>query len=157
MNTKQTTELCQILENWRTDDRELSTCLEEIRDWMSEVNQLGIPHFGETASKLQPLRASLRTHFEREDRMLEKLAEFYPPTSPEVQAFQRQTSIDHHSLLVRLDDLHSRLKEIDPPFDSWTAAMDEVDVFFDAMEQHELQESDRINMLMPKTCEDPDQ
>ena len=156
MNTKQTTELCQIFENWRTDDRDLSRSLEGIRDWMSEVNQLGIPHFGETASKLQPLRESLSTHFQREDTMLEKLAEFYPSTSPEVKAFRRQTSLDHQSLLSRLDDLHSRLKEIDPPFESWTAAMDEVDVFFDAMEQHELQESDRISMLMPKECEDPD-
>ena len=81
--------------------------------------------------------------------MLAKLAELYPASSPEVGAFKRQTSADHHTLLARLDDLHSRLKEIDPPFESWTAAMDEVDVFFEAMEQHERNESDRVSMLMP--------
>ena len=32
-----------------------------------------------------------------------------------------------------------------------TAAMDEVDIFFEAMQQHELQESDRVGMLIPVT------
>lgn len=149
MNTKGTSEVIQLFEDWRTDDRKLSECIEEIRNWMSEVNQLGIPHFGETASRLQPLRECMSLHFVREDSMLEKLAELYPAKSPEVLALKRQTRLDHQTLLARLDDLHSRLKETDPPFKTWTAAMDEVDVFFEAMEQHERSESDRVLMLIP--------
>ena len=154
MNTKGASELGQIYESWRAEDRKLSTCIEEIRDWMLEVNQLGIPHFGETASRLQPLRESMLLHFEREDEMLEKLAALYPRTSPEVQAFQRQTERDHQTLISRLDELRGRLKEVDPQFDSWTAAMQEVDVFFEEMEQHERSESDRIEMLMPGTIDE---
>ena len=153
MNEKGVMELTRVFEDWRAEDQKLSTCIEEIRDWMSEVNQLGIPHFGETASRLQPLREALAMHFEREIAMLTILGELYPQASPEVLAFRRQTLADHRSLLSRLDDLHERLKEIDPRFESWTAAMDEVDVFFEAIEQHERSESDRIEMLMPGNIE----
>ena len=151
MNMNVTSEICRIFGDWQVDDQKLAACIDEIRDWMLEVNQLGIPHFGETASRLRPLRESLQSHFEREDQILNKLSELYSPTSPEVEAFARQTKLDHRSLMMRLNDLHSRLKEVDPPFESWTAAMDEVDVFFEAMQQHELQESDRVCMLMPRT------
>lgn len=156
MNAKARSEFSEIFEDWRVDDRKLATSIDEIRDWMVEVNQLGIPHFGETAAKLQPLRSSLETHFEREDTMLEKLAELYPANSPEVIAFKRQTRLDHHALVTRLDALLGRLGETDPPFASWTAAMNEVDVFFEAMEQHERQESDRVGMLMPTEGGEPD-
>ncbi|MCA9135985.1 MAG: hemerythrin domain-containing protein [Planctomycetales bacterium] len=149
MNTKITSEVIHLFEDWKAEDKKLSACIEEIRNWMSEVNQLGIPHFGETASRLQPFRECLGEHFEREDAMLSKLAELYPANSPEVLAFKRQTDADHQTLIVRLDDLHSRLKETDPPFHTWTAAMDEVDVFFESMEQHERSESDRVRMLLP--------
>ncbi|WP_182870995.1 hemerythrin domain-containing protein [Rhodopirellula sp. JC639] len=156
MDTKGTSELCHLFADWRTEDRKLAVCVDEIRDWMSEVNQLGVPHFGETASRLQPLRDCLTEHFDREDAMLAKLAELYPAASPEVNAFKRQTSADHRLLLSRLDELHARLKEVDPPFASWTDAMDEVDVFFEEMEQHERSEADRVGMLMPGASEQGD-
>jgi hypothetical protein len=150
MNTKDTSEICQLFQAWRNDDRSLAATVDEIRDWMWEVNQMGIPHFGETASRLKPFRELLSEHFGRERAMLEKLAELYPSASPEVNAFQRQTAMDHQELLARLDHLYQRLQEIDPPFASWSEAMEEVDVFFAAVEQHELLESDRVGMLVPE-------
>ena len=156
MNTKRPSELCHLFDDWRAEDRKLSMCIEEIRDWMSEVNQLGIPHFGEAASRLEPLRECLLEHFAREDQILARLAELYPAASPEVEAFKRQTDADHQTLVGRLDDLRIRLKETDPQFESWTSAMEEVDVFFEAMEQHERSESDRVCMLMPGECIDGD-
>lgn len=156
MNANSVSELSRLFDNWQAEDRKLLVCIEEIRDWMLEVNQLGIPHFGETASRLQPLRESLLIHFEREDDILARLAELYPEPSPEVQAFLRQTRSDHQLLLDRLDHLHARLKAVDPPFASWTAAMEEVDLFFEAMEQHERSESDRVRMLMPGTAFEED-
>ncbi len=150
MNTKDTSEICQLFHAWREDDRSLAATVDQIRDWMWEVNQLGIPHFGETASRLKPFRELLAEHFRRETMMLEQLSALYPSASPEVTAFQRQTVTDHQELLSRLDDLYQRLQEIDPPFASWSEAMDQVDVFFAAVEQHELLESDRVAMLVPE-------
>jgi molybdopterin converting factor small subunit len=149
MNTNVTPELGQLVEAWRVEDRELSTAIDGIRQWMSEVNLMGIPHFGETASRLLPLQRFLENHFAREDALLDKLAKLYPSASPEVAAFRRQTQRDHESLLEALQDLHDRLSQTEPEFRSWTEAMDQVDVYFAQMEQHELQEFDRLCMLIP--------
>ena len=149
MDSKADQPLALFYENWRAEDRQLEVGIDGVRDWMQEVNQLGIPHFGETATRLLPLRRRLVTHFEREDRMIAQLAELYPSSSPEVQAVRRQSSHDHHQLLARLDDLIQRLGQTEPPFDSWQAAMDELESFVDLLEQHEEQEADSIGMLMP--------
>jgi hypothetical protein len=149
MNSKADQPLALFYENWRAEDRQLEVGIDGVRDWMQEVNQLGIPHFGETATRLLPLRQRLVTHFQREDQMIAQLAELYPSSSPEVQAVRRQSSRDHHQLLARLDDLIQRLGQTEPPFASWQAAMDELESFVDLLEQHEEQEADSIERLMP--------
>lgn len=156
MNTKTTSEICHLFQAWRNEDRALAATIDGVREWMAEVNQMGFPHFGETAERLQPFREFLLEHFNREQEMLSKLSELYPTASPEVEAFKRQTQLDHRELLDRLDDMTQRLRETDPRFESWTEAMDEVDVFFAAVEQHELLESDRVIMLVPEVADSPD-
>ena len=150
--SKQT--LTFIFDNWKEEDRQLETCVDEVRDWMLEVNQLGIPHFGETATRLRPLRERLFIHFGREVEMISQLATFYPASSPEIEAVRKQSISDHDRLMARLEDLIDRLSLPEPPFESWTEAMDEVGLFVDAIEQHEDHESDSIQMLMPTLSDD---
>jgi hypothetical protein len=149
MGTEANRFLSQIFEKWLAEDREMEACLDEVRDWMREVSQLGIPHFGETAMRLRPLHDRLVHHFGREYEMIVQLAESHPPPSPEVDAVRRQSTSDHQQLLARLDDLIQRLNQTEPPFASWQAAMDEVEIFVNALEQHEEQESESIKILMP--------
>jgi hemerythrin-like domain-containing protein len=141
--------LSKIFETWQAEDRELEACLDEVRDWMREVSQLGIPHFGETATRLRPFHDRLVLHFDREDKMIGQLAQHYPSSSPEVSAVRTQSDHDHKHLLVRLDDLMARLNQTEPPFASWQAAMEEVELFVDVLEQHEERESESIKILMP--------
>ena len=156
MKMQSKSELGRVFAQWLDEDRRLATCIDEVRQWMSEVNQLGIPHFGETASRLEPARECLTVHFDREVEMLEQLKTLYPEGSPEVSAFTRQTLTDHERILNRLSDLCGRLTQVDPPFESWTSAMDEVDLFFEELELHERLESDRVSMLMPGECDVPE-
>ncbi len=149
MNTKQQNEIATIFRRWHAEDRELESSMDEVRDWMNEVSQLGIPHFGETATRLRPLRERLVTHFEREDKMVAELAELYPTQSPEVKAVQRQSSRDHDELLIRIDGLIARLEQPEPPFRSWQSAMNEVEMLVGVLEQHEDQEAESIEMLLP--------
>ncbi len=58
MNSQSIESIAFIHESWKQEDRQLDNCLDAVRDWMQEVNQLGIPHFGETATRLRPLKAS---------------------------------------------------------------------------------------------------
>ncbi|WP_161604437.1 hemerythrin domain-containing protein [Roseiconus nitratireducens] len=145
--------LCQIFRDWHIENHALEQKVSVVRDWMREVNQFGRPRFGETASRLRVLRDHLVAHFHKEDSMVGNLARRYPSASPEVMAIRRRSANDHRLLLRRVDDLISRLKETDPPFASWTAAMHEVDLFFDVLEQHATQESESMQILMPKECE----
>ena len=149
MGTEAHPSLSEIFKNWRAEDRDLESRLDEVRDWMREVSQLGIPHFGETATRLRPLREALVRHFQREDAMIAQLARSYPSPSPEINAVRSQSAYDHDLLLSRLDDLTQRLDEPEPPFTSWQLAMDEIELFVVALEQHEEQEAESIKFLMP--------
>ena len=149
MSTKVQQTLKSIYDRWRSEDRQLEACIDSVRLWMHEVNQIGIPHFGETASRLGPLRERLLIHFERESELIDQLAEVYTPGSPEVDAVRRQSVHDHELLIGRLDELIERLTRVVPPFASWQSAMDEVEMFVDVLEQHEDQESESFEMLIP--------
>jgi hypothetical protein len=138
----------QGLDSSRLEKGELHLQIDEVRAWMREVGQLGVPHFGETATKLGQVRGRLVQHFEREDAIVDELAEQYSPSSPEIPAIRRQSSRDHGELLGRLDELCERLRAPDPPFESWQSAMREVDLFVVALERHEEQESESVETLM---------
>ncbi len=67
---------------------------------------------------------------------------------------QRDLLAAHDQLLTRLSDLIDRLSLPEPPFESWTNAMDEVALFVDALEQHEEHETRSVAMLMPTATDD---
>ena len=147
-DTKHTIE--NLSQQWKDDHRELDKFFDEYRQWAYEIAQQGVPHFGETAERLKQLRERLTEHFAREDKICEQLIAIAGSPSPEVDANRRQVATDHINLLSRLDTLINRLGELDPPYDSWQEAVEEVERFCDALEQHEEQESDCITWLLPK-------
>ena len=71
-NQSQTSSLSSLFQTWQSERRAISACIDELRQWMNEVSQLGIPHFGETAMRLGPLRSGLVDHFACEDEMVAK-------------------------------------------------------------------------------------
>ena len=149
MNTKPEADLESVLQLWREEDRGLEICVDELRDWMREVEQIGFPHFGETATRLRPLRARLVEHFRREDELADRLSELYPDGSPEVKSVYERASRDHDQLLDHIDQLIDRLSQTDPPFASWQVAMTEVQLFIEMIDRHEQQEYDGLAALVP--------
>ena len=150
MDTNSQPQSCQFLfSQWQDEHRLLNQFTEELRQWSYQVAQLGIPHFGEAADKLIQLRHRLVDHFQREDQIGHQLLSECDG-SVEMRATCRSASSDHENLLKRLDDLIARHQEVDPRFESWQQAMNEVDLFLDAMEQHEEQESANITWLTPQ-------
>lgn len=138
----------QIVDHWHDEDRSLAACVEQVRQWMREVEQRGIPHFGETAARLSPLRERLLQHFEREDKMLHQIAELFLTPTPAIDAVRTQALHEHDQLLFALDELRGRLSRLQPPFVSWQAAMREVEEFFHSLERHEEQEAVNVQALM---------
>jgi hypothetical protein len=144
----------QVFDRWRSEDRELEACLDGLRGWMLEVQQRGVPQFGETAEKLTQVKEQWLAHIASEREMIDELGKLYERCSPEISAVRRQSQSDHANILTRMDDLIARFSQPEPPFSSWTAAMDEVDLFVCAVEQHEESESDHVEMLLPGCDED---
>jgi hypothetical protein len=148
MTTLTTPLLLRTFENWHVEDHEMDACLDEIRDWMSQVSQFGIPRFGETATRLRSLHDRMVHHFGHEYELIVQLAETHSSPSPELDAVRRQAAHDHEHLLVQLHGLIERLDELDPPFGSWEEAMEEVALFMVSLQQHEANESDCLDFLM---------
>jgi len=140
----------KVFDLWKHEDHYLATQLDQLRDWMMQVSQLGIPRFGETAGRLRRLKTCLVSHFGREELLCNQLAELYGHPSPEIEAIRRQADRDHQQLLQRIDRLIEELSAVDPGFRSWRDAMDQVDWFMDSFEEHEQQEAGRIRAMIPE-------
>ncbi|MCG8649412.1 MAG: hemerythrin domain-containing protein [Pirellulales bacterium] len=139
----------EVFAVWNRENQALEAEIGRIRAWMSEVNQFGIPRFGEAATLLNQLRSHLVNHFDCESRLCAQLSGFWDGPCPELDQMCRQATHDHAQILLKLDDLIERLQQIDPPFASWQAAMNEVDLFVEYLEQHEEQESESLQALAP--------
>lgn len=139
-----------LMHRWRQSHKELDEFFEEYRQWSYEVAQRGFPHFGEASERLKRLRECLTSHFSEEDSISDELVVLSGRPTPEIEANRRQVDSDHINLLARLDTLIGELGALDPPFESWQDAVEKVERFCDALEQHEEQESDCITWLFPK-------
>lgn len=148
MNMTTNKTITALFGEWRIEDRQLQSVIEELREWMCEVNQLGIPHFGEAGVRLRTLRQRLLLHFSREDAIIKGLAEAHRSGSPQVDNIGTRSADDHQQLLVRLDGLCERLTQLEPPFASWQAAMGEIESFVSALDSHEKEEYQDISTML---------
>jgi len=153
METKQTAKSSthDLFQRWKFEDHELAARIDETRKWMQQVAERGTPRFGETGSQLTQLRSFLLMHFGREADLCNRLESLYKKPCPEIEAMRRQATNDHEQLLSQLDELIAKLNALEPPFDSWQAAIEQVESFADLLEQHEEQESESILAL--SACE----
>jgi hypothetical protein len=136
-----------LIQAWKTERKEVAACIDDLRHWMDEVSQLGIPHFGETATRLGPLRQRLIHHFALEEEIIERFARPTDATTSGSDDPRHCSSREHRELMGRLDDMLSRLAQTDPPFSSWQAAMKEVEQFVDLLQEHESHESERMQEI----------
>lgn len=140
----------QLIERWRTENCEMESYLDGVREWMYEVSNFGWTRFGEAANRLARLHDRLVMHFAREDQIGQQLNELLNGDSDTLIAMCRKDKDDHRALVARLDNLIERLDQLEPPFVSWEVAMDEVEAFVASLEQHADEEADSIAMLKPK-------
>jgi hypothetical protein len=107
-----------------TQQCRLRDLINELRSWLYEVEQLGIPRFGETGYRLRNFRQSLFQHFQtcRRDR------------SGGMGEVSEQES---ERLLDRLDRMINQLEMTDPPFDSWQQVIRTLNEFSDDLDSLE--------------------
>jgi hypothetical protein len=134
-----------LLDQWKSEHNDLTHSIRETTLWLGQVSQLGIPRFGELAARLDAMRQRMRKHFDREEILNDDLQR--SSDCLEVKTTRQRSLSDHHHLTQRIDDLIARLSELDPPFESFQQAIDQIGLFVDAFEQHEEQEAQGLQWL----------
>lgn len=137
--------LAPLLQQWNDEHQDLSRSIRETTLWLGQVSQRGIPRFGELAARLSLMRQRMKQHFDREEVLGNDLQQ--ASDCLEVKTTRRRSINDHQHLTQRIDDLIARLSELEPPFDSFQQAIDQVGLFVDAFEQHEEQEAQGLQWL----------
>lgn len=137
--------LAPLLQQWNDEHHDLSRSIRETSLWLGQVSQRGIPRFGELAARLSLMRQRMKQHFDREEALGDDLQQ--ASDCLEVKTTRRRAISDHQHLTQRIDDLIAKLSELEPPFDSFQQAIDQVGLFVDAFEQHEEQEAQGLQWL----------
>lgn len=140
--------LVTMYESWKSEDREIEAFIDELQSWMYQVAQMGHPHFGETATRLRPLQEHLWKHFENERRMLEEITQSRLAPEEVAGRIRTESVRDRDELFSELDNLIDRLNQVDPPFDSWQRAVDEVRAMLNLVTRHEESEAANIQSLI---------
>lgn len=134
-----------LMHQWDNEHQDLSRNIRETTLWLGQVSQRGIPRFGELAARLSLMRQRMKQHFDREETLGRDLQQV--SDCLEVKMTRRRAISDHQHLTQRIDDLIAKLSELEPPFESFQQAIDQVGLFVDAFEQHEEQEAQGLQWL----------
>ena len=129
--------------NWLTwmleEHAELTRRVANLREWWNELDQYGLPKFGEMGSRVDELRDLLAEHFadEEKDGYFAPVLAVSPNLDRQVNKLQEQ----HGQLLERLNDFANRLQMSKPPFDSWQKAYRELETILADLRKHEQAEN----------------
>jgi hypothetical protein len=139
-----------LANRWREQHLWLNDFLDEFRRWACHHSEPDSRRYAEAAARLVQLRERLQEHFQCEDQLADHFLGAREGLSPEADANRRQVKADHSRLFKRLDGLIDEFGRRRPPYESWTAAVEQVELFADVLEQHEEQEADSILWLIPR-------
>ncbi len=117
---------------------ELTVMIKDLQSWLADVAELGIPHFGELSSRLQPLHDKLCEHFAHEEE--EGVLTHAGAAAPDISGEARELRAEHEGFMDRLDALIRRLRDSETPFDSWQTACEMFESLCADLARHEQRE-----------------
>lgn len=131
------------------DHRSLLVKVADLRDYVDQVSERGIPQYAELGARMEPLREELAKHFAMEEcgGYLAEILEAAPDRTQEAEHLQAQ----HAAILEQLGSLAARLRDCDPPLDSWQQACDLFHELLDELRRHESQETALVQSVTDKT------
>jgi hypothetical protein len=114
----------------------------EIRNWWSELDQFGLPKFGEMGMRVEELRDLLAEHFAEEEKGGELASAL--AVAPHFSRRAHELEAQHGQILERLNDFINRLTMSEPPFSSWQGACEEFEAIVAELRQHERAEHEIV-------------
>lgn len=141
--------LIGLFSQWKSEHEQLSRFVRELSVWATQDSQSESPNFSQAAVGLRKLDQRLVEHFEKEQAIGLLLADARGTSTPEVEAVQRQADKDHLALQKRLHELIEKIDRGPRNPSTWNAAIEELNLFLDVLEQHEELESENVRSLIP--------
>jgi hypothetical protein len=132
------------------EHKQIVSHIKEVTQWWMELNEKGLPKFGEMGAHVEGFRALLAKHFENEaqEGYFTPVLDESPGFCIMVPDFKKK----HTSLLDRIDDFVLRLKQTDSPFNNWNEALQEFKKILDDLREHENQEVKLVQEAFDKSA-----
>lgn len=137
MTATQTRDIAPDLLQEHTD---LNHRIDALRDWRTQLCQLGQPRFGELGVRLAAIRDVLTQHFaaEEEGGYLSAALKAAPQFTKQADNLRRQ----HGDFLEDLEEMVERLTATPALYASWAEACQEFDEFLTRLRTHEHAENE---------------
>lgn len=123
--------------------------IKDLNQWWAELDEHGLPKYGEMGTRMEGLRDLLSKHFndEEQEGYFKPLMDEEPGFCIMVPDFQEQ----HKEFLTRLDDFSVRLKKAEPPFQNWNEALQELKSILAQLRDNEKREIERVREAFQKS------
>ncbi len=138
-------------DQWKAEHQVIDRYTANLTQWIAAQSKLRASQFQETVKKLSELNEQLQAHFAREDQICQQMRAAHQDCTLDADAVQRQINADHGNISNRLKHLIDRMQEAEFEMDSWKKGVHELGLIIDLIEQHDEQESESINCLLPPT------
>lgn len=124
-------------------------CAFEIQRWIREVDQFGVPRFGEFGHRLHCYRTLLASEFANEEYhgQLSEVEQRHPECKAEITELHGQ----HGQFLDQLESLVARLQQDQPVYVSWQDAVTEFSHLMAEIARHQGREDQLLESLTPSS------
>jgi len=148
----------QIVRSWREQRSSIDTIVRETRRWIVSMSPETSDPERELAAMMAEFAGSLRSHFDCGCELYDSLAEQL--WCVEVELAKRTAQADHCHLLASLIGLTAKLQDAGSPDEGFKGAVagflssvEELEWFFDQLDQHEEREADSFEWLLQANCD----
>lgn len=120
------------------EHEEILAQLEKLKDWWLQLNEKGLPKFGEMGTRVDDFRDLLAKHFndEEQEGYFKPVFDESPGFCIMVPDFKKK----HTEILNRIDNFTTQLKKIESPLQNWNQALKEFEEILTDLRAHEDQE-----------------
>ncbi|WP_417383358.1 hemerythrin domain-containing protein [Gimesia sp.] len=131
------------------EHEEILSHIRDLNQWWTELDEHGMPKYGEMGTRMEGLRDLLAKHFndEEQEGYFKPLMDEEPGFCIMVPDFKER----HKEFLTRLDDFSVRLKQSKPPFQNWNEALQELKSLLGDLRTNEKREIDRVREAYEKS------
>ncbi|WP_339687428.1 hemerythrin domain-containing protein [Gimesia maris] len=126
--------------------------IKELNHWWRELDERGLPKYGEMGTRMEGLRDLLSKHFhdEEQEGYFKPVMDESPGFCIMVPDFREK----HKKFLTQIGDFSTRLKQSEPPFQNWNEALTELQGLLDELRISENEEIQHVREAYEKSSPD---